>query len=139
MVSVPRHQFTIVAKGWNMRELDGMHVVEPGDGADMSGPHSRSRELISAELTDGRWSLGEVIAEPNEGVQTHLHPGEPEALIILEGNLEMHGANGVTWLSPGDVVFVPADTEHGLRTPEGGRWMSVWPTRPRVPGPRYAK
>jgi hypothetical protein len=37
------------------------------------------------------------------------------------------------------VVFIPPDTEHGLRTPQGGRWLAIWPARAqdRVPGPRY--
>ena len=40
-------------------------------------------------------------------------------------------------IGPGDIVFIPPDTEHGLRTPEGGRWLAIWPTRDRIPGPRY--
>lgn len=120
-----------------MRELDGMRIMDPGDGELTTGRHSTLRELISAEETGDRWAFGEVTAEPDEGVATHLHPGEAEAFVILEGEIELHGAHGVAHLRPGDVVFIPPDTEHGLRTPHGGRWLAVWPTRPRVPGPRY--
>lgn len=115
-----------------------MRIIGPEDGEVTTGPHSTSRALVSAGETGGRWSFGEVVAEPDEGVATHLHPGEPEALIVLDGDLELHGADGVADLCPGDVVFIPPDTEHGLRTPTGGRWLAVWPTRDRVPGPRYA-
>lgn len=122
-----------------MRELDGMRIIGPNDGELTTGPHSTLRHIISADETGNRWGFGEVIAEPDADVATHLHPGEPEAFIILEGEVELHGADGVTELRPGDVVFIPPDTEHGLRTPNGGRWLAVWPTRDRIPGPRYAR
>lgn len=114
-----------------MRELDGMRILGPADGDFDRSPRSRWREVISASDTGDRWRLGEVTAVPDEGVATHLHPGEPEALIILEGAVELHGAQGVAQLHPGDIVFVPPDTEHGLRTPNGGRWLAIWPIRER--------
>ena len=121
-----------------MRDLDGMRIIGPADGEFIEGARSKRRELISASETGGRWSLGEVTAGPDEGVATHVHPGEPEAFIIVEGDVELHGAQGVAHLAPGDVVFIPPDTEHGLRTPNGGRWLAVWPIGERVPGKRYA-
>jgi mannose-6-phosphate isomerase-like protein (cupin superfamily) len=114
-----------------------MRIIGPADGETRAGRGSTLRELITASETDGRWRLGEVVAEPDESVATHVHPGEPEAFIVLEGDLELHGAEGITRIGPGDVVFIPPDTEHGLRTPTGGRWLAIWPTQPRVPGPRY--
>jgi quercetin dioxygenase-like cupin family protein len=122
-----------------MRELDGMRILGPADGPFDAGPSTRRRTLIAASETGGRWALGEVLAEPDEGVATHLHPGEPEAIVILEGGVELHGREGVIRLGAGDVVFIPPDTEHGLRTPDGGRWLAIWPARAhdRVPGPRY--
>ena len=121
-----------------MREVEGMRIIGPADGVFEASPRSKWRELVSASETGSRWRLGEVTARPDESVATHLHPGEPEALIILEGEVELHGAQGTTQLRPGDVVFIPPDTEHGLRTPAGGRWLAIWPIRERVPGKRYA-
>jgi quercetin dioxygenase-like cupin family protein len=121
-----------------MGDLDGMRIIRPADGKFSQGATSKSRELISAAETGRRWRLGEVTTEPDESVATHVHPGEPEALMIVEGNVELHGAQGVAHLSPGDVVLIPPDTEHGLRTPDGGRWLAIWPIGERVPGKRYA-
>ena len=53
--------------------------------------------------------------------------------------VELHGAQGEAQLHPGDVVFIPPDAEHGLRTPNGGRWLAIWPNKERLPGKRYAK
>ena len=120
-----------------MREMDGIRILGPTDGDRQPGRGSTLREIIAAADTDDRWRLGEVVAEPDEDIGTHIHPGEPEAIIVLEGELELHGANGITQIGPGDVVFIPPDTEHGLRTPNGGRWLAIWPIQPRRPGPRY--
>lgn len=122
-----------------MRELDGLQILGPGDGQTRRGRASALREIVGATETGGRWSLGEVTAEPDESVATHLHPGEPEAIVVLEGDIELHGASGVERIGPGDVVFIPPDTEHGLRTPNGGRWLAIWPTQARVVGPRYRR
>jgi quercetin dioxygenase-like cupin family protein len=122
-----------------VRELDGIRIIGPRDGRVTEGPTSTLREIISAADTGQRWRFGEVTALPDAGVATHLHPGEPEAIIILEGDaIELHGAEGVTHVTPGDVIFIPSDTEHGLRTPNGGRWLAIWPIRERVSGKRYA-
>lgn len=120
-----------------MRELDGLRILGPTDGLVTQGRGTVVREVISAGDTDKRWRLGEVHADPDEEVSTHLHPGEAEAIVVLEGVLELHGSKGVTELHPGDIVYVPPDTEHGLRTPGGGRWLAVWPMGERQPGPRY--
>ena len=120
-----------------MRELDGIRIIGPGEGQVDARPTFKLRTIIAATDTGERWSLGEVTAEPDEEIGTHLHPGEPEAIIILEGRMELHGAAGVTEVAAGDILFIPPDTEHGLRTPTGGRWLAVWPVRDRVPGPRY--
>ena len=123
-----------------MRELDGIRILGLDDGQ-MVDAHRRTsvlRELVSIEDTGGRWRFGEVVAAPDEEVGTHLHPGEPEVIIVLEGRLELHGASAVTEVGPGEVLFIPPDTEHGLRTPAGGRWLAVWPVGERVPGPRYS-
>jgi quercetin dioxygenase-like cupin family protein len=121
-----------------IRELDGMRITGPTDGVPRPGNNSFTREIVSAADTGDRWSFGEVTAEPDDSVATYIHPGEPEAIIVLEGEVELHGAKGIAHLGPGDVVFIPPDTEHGLRTPTGGRWIAIWPTRERLPGKRYA-
>ena len=120
-----------------MRELDGIRILGPDDGETTKGPGATLRRLISAADTGDRWAFGEVTAEADDIVGTHLHPGEPEAIIVLEGRLELHGSTGITHVGPGDVLFIPPDTEHGLRTPTGGRWLAIWPVADRVRGPRY--
>ncbi len=121
-----------------MRELDGIRMIGQADLEWNIGVGARSREIVSASDTGGRWRLGEVIAEADELVGTHVHPGEAEAIVILEGPVELHGAAGTAVLDTGDVVFIPPGTEHGIKTPTGGRWLAIWPTAERQAGKRYA-
>jgi quercetin dioxygenase-like cupin family protein len=121
-----------------VRELDGIKIIGQADVEWQTGAGARSRELVSASETGDRWRLGEVIADADEIVGTHIHPGEAEAIVILEGPVELHGARGTTVLQAGDVVFIPPDTEHGIKTPTGGRWLAIWPIRDRQPGSRYS-
>jgi quercetin dioxygenase-like cupin family protein len=108
-------------------QLDGLRVVRAGGGRVFQRPGTEIREFVGAASTGARWALGEVVAEPDEGLSTHVHPDQPEAIVILEGPVELHGERGTTILEAGDVVFMPPSTEHGLRTPSGGRWLAVWP------------
>jgi quercetin dioxygenase-like cupin family protein len=116
-----------------MRELDGIRILDGDDGAVRGGRGSSVREIVTAGNTGERWRFGEVIADPDDSpVGTHHHPGEPELIVILEGQMELHGASGVAQVGAGDVLFIPPDTEHGLRTPTGGRWMAIRPIGERV-------
>ena len=102
-----------------MRELDGIRIIGPEDGNFSEGPGPKRRGLISASETGGRWSLGEVTAEPDESVATHVHPGEPEAFLIVDGEVELHGAQGVAHLAPGDCRLQPA--RHRARAEDSER------------------
>jgi quercetin dioxygenase-like cupin family protein len=123
-----------------VRELDGIRILGPSDGAVREGSGSTVREIVSRADTGDRWRFGEVTAEPDDAeVGTHYHPGEPEVIVILQGPVELHGRISMIEVQAGDVVFIPPDTEHGIRTPTGGRWLAVWPVGERVSvrnGPR---
>ena len=102
-----------------MRELDGIRILGPSDGTHRPGRNSTLRELIPAADTGDRWSFGEVTAEPDESVATHIHPGEPEAIIILEGEIELHGADGDRTAGSGRRRLHP--TRHGARPSHADR------------------
>lgn len=69
-----------------MRELDGIRILGPGYSAITQGPGSTLRRLISTADTGDRWSFGEVVAPPDPDIATHLHPGEPEVIIVPGGS-----------------------------------------------------
>lgn len=84
----------------------------------------------TAEATGG-WGVVVVTGYPGEGGQTHIHDGESEAFYILEGPLDLLGADSVTRLETGAFVLVPPGVEHGLRMVGDGvsRWLAIWPSK----------
>lgn len=54
--------------------------------------------------------------------------GEPEGFLILEGDLELCGAQTVSRVGPGTFLLVPPDTEHSFRVlSDEARWLAIWP------------
>jgi quercetin dioxygenase-like cupin family protein len=111
-----------------VRTDDGLTVLAPGEG--QSFPALDLVRKVTAAETDGRWGVVIVTGSPGLGGRTHVHVGEPEAFFLLEGRVELLGAESTTILEPGAFVLVPPDTEHGLRvlgdTP--ARWLAIWPS-----------
>lgn len=78
----------------------------------------------------GGWGVVVVTGYPGEGGSTHIHDGEAEAFYILEGPVDLLGAESVTRLETGAFVLVPPGVEHGLRMVGDGvsRWLAIWPS-----------
>ena len=111
-----------------METSDGLKILAPGEGE--SFPSLDAVRLATAGETGGRWGAVIVSGEPGEGGKTHIHVGEPEAFLILEGSVELLGEESTTPLEPGSFVLIPPDTEHGLRIlgDTTARWFAIWPS-----------
>jgi quercetin dioxygenase-like cupin family protein len=106
---------------------DGLLVVEPGAGP--SFPSLDIERLASASQTGG-WGVVIVTGYPGEGGRTHRHEGEAEAFYILDGPVDLLGADSTTRLETGAFVLIPPGVEHGLRMVGDGisRWLAIWPS-----------
>jgi len=64
-------------------------------------------------------------------VPRHIHPNTEEAMIILEGTLDVVLGNQRMTVGPGHVVLAPAGMVHGFlnRTQEPARLLFVFPTQ----------
>ncbi len=106
---------------------DGLLVVEP-DGGDTFPSLDIVRKVRASE-TGGHWGAVVVTGYPGEGGRTHSHDDGHEAFFILEGPVDLLGAESVTRLETGAFVLVPPGVEHGLRMVGDGvsRWLAIWP------------
>lgn len=107
-----------------MRTDDNLLVLQLGEGR----RYGDILQLVEAKDTNGLW--GAVIVRSGRGSSgwTHVHRGQPEGFFILEGDLELCGAETVTRVGPGSFVLVPPDTEHSFRVlSEEARWLAIWP------------
>lgn len=107
-----------------MRTDDNLLVLQPGEGTS----YGDILQLVEARDTGGLWGLVIVRSDRGSSGWTHLHRGQPEGFFILEGDLELCGAEIVTRVGPGSFVLVPPDTEHSFRVlSEEARWLAIWP------------
>ena len=110
-----------------MRTADGLTVLLAGEGE----LHASADVLVKVRAADttGGWGLVIVTGQPGEGGVTHRHRGETEAFYLLEGEVDLLGAESRTRIGPGAFVLVPPDLEHGLRIvgDRTARWLAVWP------------
>jgi len=110
-----------------VQTTDGLTVVGP-DGGDTFASLDIVRKARASET--GGWGVVVVTGYPGEGGTTHRHDGEAEAFFILEGPVDLVGADTVTRLESGSFVLVPPGIEHGLRMVGDGvsRWLAIWPS-----------
>jgi quercetin dioxygenase-like cupin family protein len=54
-------------------------------------------------------------------VTTHIHPDTEEAMVIVEGQLEVVLSDEVVTLAPGDIVLAPAGVKHGFVNRSGAK------------------
>ena len=110
-----------------MRTEDGLIILLPENGERYPGADVLVK--IRAAETTGGWGIAIVWGEPGEGGVTHRHRGETEAFYILEGEMDLLGAESRTLIGPGTFVLIPPDVEHGLSIAgdRPARWLAVWP------------
>lgn len=106
---------------------DGLLVVGP-DGGDAFPSLDIVRKVSASET--GGWGVVVVTGYPGEGGRTHSHVGESEAFFIIEGPVDLLGAESITRLETGSFVLVPPGVEHGLQMVGDGvsRWLAIWPS-----------
>jgi mannose-6-phosphate isomerase-like protein (cupin superfamily) len=82
---------------------DDWHEVTPGE---------RIKIHTSSEQTGGAFSMVEAIAEPGNGVPTHVHHHEDEHFIVLEGTLRIAAGDKRADISAGETITVARGVPH---------------------------
>ena len=60
-----------------------------------------------------RFSAGVVQLAPGKGHESHTHPDSDEILYVISGEGEQTVEDETCEVGPGEMIFVPAGTEHG--------------------------
>src|SRR5207244_8079296 len=96
-----------------------------------SAPGLGVSDLGNASHGSRSLTIGELTIAPNTRVPRHIHPNTEEAMIILEGTLEVVLGNQRLTVGPGHVVLAPAGTVHGFlnRTHAPARLLFVFPAQ----------
>lgn len=71
--------------------------------------------LLSGSHTDGGIAVFEDIVQPGIGPGRHIHHGQDETFIFLEGSFDVEVDGKMYHMSAGDVAFVPRETVHAFK------------------------
>ena len=103
------------------------HDITPREG---SSPGLEVSDLVDAAQGSHALKIGELTIAPNARVPRHIHPNTEEAMIILEGTLDVVLGDQRTTVGPGHIVLTRAGTTHGFlnRAQEPARLLFAFPT-----------
>ncbi len=95
-----------------------------------SSPELEIYDLVDAAQGSHSLKIGELTIPPNSRVPRHIHPNTEEAMIVLEGTLDVVLGDQRMTVDPGDTVLAPAGMVHGFlnRSQEPARLLFVFPT-----------
>jgi quercetin dioxygenase-like cupin family protein len=97
-------------------------MPEPEDGRS-------SRRFVSKEAGAANVTVGELVMQSGAALRLHAHPTD-EAIILLEGEVEMVVGDESRLVTPGHTLLAPPGTPHRLVNNTGApvRMYTIFPT-----------
>jgi len=90
-------------------------VIKAGEGKMVWAAGDHYTFKVTAQDTDGTYSLFEGLVPPQGGPPPHFHGREFEAFYILEGELTFHTEQGSITAGPGDYAHIPMNVLHTFK------------------------
>ena len=92
---------------------------EPGEGEALWWFGVLATIKATAEQTDGRYALVEILAPDGYGSVLHVHHQEDEGFYILEGEMTFYVGEQTIKAHPGSFLFGPKDVPHAFTVDSG--------------------
>lgn len=94
-----------------------------------SSPGLEVRDIVDAEQGTHALKIGEVTIAPNTRLPRHIHTNTEEAMVVLEGTLDVVLGRERMTIGPGHTVLAPAGTTHGFvnRSDVPARILFIFP------------
>lgn len=102
-------------------------IVRPGEGQRVRAFGNEIEFMLTAEQTGGALTVGIATVPAGNGPPPHVHPGEDELFLILEGEYRIYMSGAWTNVGPGTVVYLPRGTVHTFKVvgPGAGRHWTL--------------
>ncbi len=84
---------------------DKAEKLEPSDT-------SVSRVMLTADQTNGRYSVIDEIFNPGMKTPSHKHAYHSETFMVIAGKMKWTVGGETDIIGPGDLVYIPPDTSH---------------------------
>lgn len=91
-------------------------IRPPGEGE----RYERANRVVTIKVDLPELSIHEIEFDSSFAVPPHVHD-HVDAMLVLEGEIEILGELGGQRVGPGTVIAAPAGTQHGFRNPGPGR------------------
>lgn len=90
------------------------HLFVKRDSAERLEPSatSVSRVMLTANQTNGRYSIIDETFKPGMKTPSHQHGYHSETFMVLSGTMKWTVAGEIDVIGPGDLVYIPPDTSH---------------------------
>src|ERR671911_1829536 len=92
---------------------------EPGEGEAWWWVGVLATIKATAEQTDGRYALVEILAPDGYGSVLHVHHQEDEGFYILEGEMTFYVGDQTIKARPGSFLLGPKDVPHAFSVDSG--------------------
>ena len=90
------------------------HLFVKRDKAEKLEPSSTSvsRIMLTADQTNGRYSIIDEIFKPGMKTPPHKHAYHSETFMVIAGKMKWTVGGETDTIGPGDLVYIPPDTSH---------------------------
>ena len=109
-----------------------MPIIKHQDATTREGssPGIEVQDLVDAAHGSASLKVGVVTVAPNSRIPRHIHTNTEEAMVILEGKLNVVLGRQRETVGPGQTVLAPSGTTHGFTNPyaEPAKILFVFPT-----------
>ena len=110
-----------------------MPIIKHQDASSREGssPGLEVRDLVDAGCGSESLKIGVVTVSPNSRIPRHIHTNTEEAMVILEGKLDVVLGRQRATVEAGETVLAPAGTTHGFTNPyaEPAKILFIFPTQ----------
>lgn len=100
--------------------MDEPFLLDTDEGEAIRFAGSLVIERITAEDTNGAYSLIEQHGAPGFETPYHVHHDEMEVFYVTEGEITVFTEGGTFTATPGRTVVLPPDQPHGFRVTGNG-------------------
>ena len=100
--------------GQSEKSTTATHLFVKRDTAEKLEPSatSVSRVMLTADQTNGRYSVIDETFRPGLKTPSHKHGYHSETFIVLAGKMKWTVGGETDTIGPGDLVYIPPDTSH---------------------------
>jgi quercetin dioxygenase-like cupin family protein len=97
------------------RSTPAARIVRPGEGNRVRAFGNEIEFMLSGEQTGDSLTVGLASVPVGNGPPPHVHYGEDEMFLIVEGEYRIYLNGDWTTVGPGTVVYLPRGSVHTFR------------------------